>query len=325
VTDISGRGVGMEVVRANIERLKGTIHLDASPGAGCMVRIQLPLTLATARMLVVGLGEQNYSIPVELVRSTLLVAPSDIRPVEGRETILFEGRPISVAPLSDLLELPATPAEETNGAAKRPAASPCVIIDTDDETFGLVVDTLVDEQEVVLKPDSPILRRVRNVAGSTILGSGRVCVILNPHDLLRSMRRRKLIAPLLHEAEAPRRKRSILLVEDSITTRTQVKRILEGAGYEVVPAVDGVDGLSKLGTRSFDAVISDVQMPNMDGLSLTARIRQEKRYNDLPVILMTSLAQEEDRRRGIEVGASAYLTKPTFDQNVLLDTLRRLL
>jgi two-component system chemotaxis sensor kinase CheA len=324
ITDISGRGVGMEVVRENIERLKGTVHIDASPGNGCFVRIHLPLTLATARMLILGVDDQSYAVPVESVRSTILVTPDEIRPVEGRETVVFDGRPVSIAPLAELLELAAAGDRETD-EGRAPQALPCVIIDEEGEVFGVMVDTLIDEQEVVLKADSPLLRGVRNVAGSTILGSGRVCVILNPHDLLASMRRRRLAAPPARELEAPRRARAVLLVEDSITTRTQVKRILEAAGFEVVAAVDGVDGLSKLGTRAFDAVISDIQMPNLDGLGLTARIRQEKRYADLPVILMTSLASEEDRRRGIEVGASAYLTKPTFDQNVLLDTLRRLI
>lgn len=322
VTDISGRGVGMDVVRANIERLKGTIHLETSSGAGCLLRIQLPLTIATARMLILGVREQSFAIPVEVVKTALMVSPDDIRPVEGRDTIHFEGRSISIASLADLLELP-SPATRPGEASR--AASPCVIVSDGEELYGLIVDALLDEQEVVLKPDSPVLRRVRNVAGSTILGSGRVCVILNPHDLLRSIRLPKVAPSRLRAPDEPRRKRSILLVEDSITTRTQVKRILEGAGYDVVAAVDGVDGLTKLGSRAFDAVISDVQMPNMDGLTLVSRIRQEKRYSELPVILMTSLAQEEDRRRGIEVGASAYLTKPTFDQNVLLDTLRRLL
>jgi two-component system chemotaxis sensor kinase CheA len=115
------------------------------------------------------------------------------------------------------------------------------------------------------------------------------------------------------------------LVEDSITTRTQEKRILESAGYEVVAAVNGVDALQKLSSRAFDAVISDVQMPHMDGLTLTERIRREPKYNELPIILVTSLAAEEDKRRGVEVGASAYIAKPTFDQELLLDTLRRLI
>ena len=148
-------------------------------------------------------------------------------------------------------------------------------------------------------------------------------MILNPHDLLLSVRKRsgRMITQTI---EPTKTQQSILLVEDSITIRTQVKRILEGAGYEVVAAVDGLDGLNKLRTQNFDAVVSDVQMPNLDGLGLTAKIRQYKEYSELPIILVTTLASDEDKRRGADAGANAYLTKGDFDQRLLLDTLNRL-
>jgi two-component system, chemotaxis family, sensor kinase CheA len=149
-------------------------------------------------------------------------------------------------------------------------------------------------------------------------------MVLNPHDLMKTVQKWAAGVALERAIVEVERQRVILLVEDSITTRTQEKRILESGGYDVVTAVDGVDALNKLRSRAFDAVVSDIQMPNMDGLTLTAKIREDKQYQELPVILVTSLATEEDKRRGIEVGANAYLTKPTFDQKVLLDTLRRL-
>src|SRR5262249_6755984 len=169
-----------------------------------------------------------------------------------------------------------------------------------------------------------ILQRVRNISGATILGTGDVCMVLNPPDLLRTAQRRFLPVSAPSAEPEPERKKVILLAEDSITTRTQEKRILEGAGYEVVTAVDGAEAYSKLSARAFDALVSDVQMPNMDGFDLTARIRQDARYSELPVILVTALASEEDRKRGIEVGANAYITKSGFDQKTLLDTLGRL-
>jgi len=152
-------------------------------------------------------------------------------------------------------------------------------------------------------------------------------MILNPQDLLKSYRKmgeRGVAEPAEPQPEETR-KRVILLAEDSITTRTQEKRILETAGYEVVAAVDGLDALNKLGTRHFDAVVSDVQMPNLDGLSLSAKIRQDKKYQELPIILVTALASDADRRRGLEVGANAYITKPTFDRTLLLTTLQQLI
>jgi two-component system chemotaxis sensor kinase CheA len=148
-------------------------------------------------------------------------------------------------------------------------------------------------------------------------------MVLNPADLLKSAHalRTAPTAAIVEKEEEPL---AVLLVDDSITTRTWEKRILEGAAYEVVTAMDGVDALEKLNSRSFDAVVTDVEMPRMDGLTLTGKIRQDKRYKDLPVILVTSLASDADKARGIEVGADAYITKSAFDQQVLLDTLKRL-
>jgi two-component system chemotaxis sensor kinase CheA len=191
------------------------------------------------------------------------------------------------------------------------------------ERLGLFVEAFLDEQEVILQPLGALLQRVRNVAGSTILGTGEVCMILNPQDLMKTMHKTQTrFAP--EAAPETIHKPVILLAEDSITTRTQEKRILESAGYEVVTAVDGLDAFHKLSTRDFDGVVSDIQMPNLDGLALTAKIRQDAKYRDLPIILVTSLASDEDRQRGVEVGANAYITKGTFEQKVLLDTLRRL-
>lgn len=320
VSDLSGRGVGMDVVRTNIEQLKGTITVRSTKGEGTTFIIQLPLRLATSRVLIVSAAGESFAIPVESVQRALLLSAGDIQFAEGRETTLIDGAPVSVVPLAALLELPEPPAAPAAPSARLH----CVMLAEGEERFGVIVDALLDEQEIVLKPESTILRRVRNVSGSTILGSGKVCVILNAFDLLKSIQNRTAALPVLQPVVLPPA-RAVLLVEDSLTTRTQVKRILEGAGYDVVIAVDGMDGLSKLGTRAFDAVISDVEMPNLDGLSMTARIRQQEAYASLPIVLMTSLARDEDKRRGIEVGANAYLTKPAFDQKVLLDTLRRLL
>src|SRR5262249_2358130 len=199
-----------------------------------------------------------------------------------------------------------------------------ILLSVGPHRLGLFVDTLLDEQEVVVKPLGGLLRKVRTVAGSTILGTGEVCMILDCQDLAMALRRRHLVPSLPALAEAGERPRVVLVVDDAIATRVQEKRILEGAGYEVVTAVDGADALAKLATRSFDAVVSDIEMPIMDGLALTARLRQDPRYREIPIILVTTFSSDEDRRRGIEAGASAYLTKGAFEQQGLLDTVRRL-
>lgn len=322
-TGISGRGVGMDVVRASVERLKGAIQVHSAPGSGCAFKIQLPATLAATRVLIVSVGQGGYALPLDSVRTTLLILPEEIFTLEGHDTILVAGDPIPVAPLGRLLELRTQ--EGISGEAPSPARKlAAVILSAGGESAGVLVDGLLDEQEVILKPQSLFLKRVRNVSGSTILPTGAVCAILNPADLIKSVRKRAGRAAAPHKPEPVETKRAVLLVEDSITTRTWEKRILEAAGYEVVTAADGLDALFKLSSRSFDAIVSDVEMPNMNGLSMTERIRQESRYRDMPIILVTSMASEEDRRKGIEAGADAYITKSVFEQKVLLETLKRL-
>jgi two-component system chemotaxis sensor kinase CheA len=324
VTDVSGRGVGLDVVGANVERLKGSIEVESSLGHGCTLRICLPRALAATRVLIVMADRRSYALPVEYVHTTRLVSPQEVFPIEGMETIVVDGRPVSLAHLSALLGISSQEAGAKEGKPAEPdKPRPCIVLTVGEDQIGLFVDALLDEQEIVVKPHSAILKRVRNVSGATILGTGEVCMVLNPLDLVQSVRQRP--ARMLREASHPKpqQKHTILLVEDSITTRTQEKRILESAGYEVVAAVNGVDALQKLSSQAFDAVISDVEMPSMDGLTLTERIRREPKYNELPIILVTSLASEEDKRRGIEVGANAYIAKPSFDQGLLLDTLRR--
>ena len=326
ITEISGRGVGLDVVRANVERLKGTIQVDSTPGMGCTFRLQLDTTLATTHVLIVEVNQVSYALPVEFVQTTLLVSQRDIFAIEGCQTIALDGQPVSVAKLADLLELQSRASSSPKGAEPSKLL-PCIILKVGGERLGILVDALLDEQDVVLKPQSKLLKRIRNVSGATILGTGEVCMILNPQDLLLSVRKRTVSVAShtsTESVEKAKTKQAILLVEDSITIRTQVKRILEGAGYEVTAAVDGLDGFNKLRAHTFDAVVSDVQMPNMDGLSLAAKIRQYKEYSELPIVLCTTLASDEDKRRGAEAGANAYLTKGNFDQKLLLDTLRRL-
>ena len=323
VTEVSGRGVGLDVVRANVERLKGSIQVESIPGKGTTLRFQLPTTLATAHVLLVSVNGIAYALPVEFVHTAKLVSEEDIFSIEGRDAILFEGQPISVARLGDLLEL--SYSGESQYYLSQTTNRPCIICQVGEERLGLLVDASIDEQDVVLKPQSKLLKRVRNVSGATILGTGEVCMVLNPYDLMKSARKQAVSDLRTETKKAVNVKKIILLAEDSIATRTQEKRILENAGYEVVAAVDGLDAFNKLKSRDFDALISDVQMPNMDGLQLTAKVREYKEYSELPIVLVTSLAKDEDKRRGAEAGANAYITKSAFNQELLLETLKRLI
>jgi two-component system chemotaxis sensor kinase CheA len=317
VTELSGRGVGLDVVRVNVERLKGDIRIESILHQGALMQLRLPLGLSTTRLLLASVGDRLYGLPIEFVYTSRRVREDDIFTLEGRPAIELDGQPVIAPRLADLLGLP---------AGNQGSETVCIVIQVGDERLGLQVDELLDEEEVVAKPLGAPLMRVRNVSGLTILGSGEVCAVLNPADLVRSAHK-LATAPVKSKPEraAASAKTVILLVEDSALVRAMEKRILEDAGYEVVATVDGMDALNALGRSPFSAVVSDINMPNMDGLTLTARIRQEQRYRDLPIILVTSLDSDEDKRRGLEAGANAYIPKPSFDQRVLLDTLKRLI
>ncbi|MEG4338410.1 hybrid sensor histidine kinase/response regulator [Microcoleus sp. AT8-B1] len=345
VTEVSGRGVGLDVVRTNVEALKGSIQVESLPGKGCTLRLQISTSLATANVLIVIVEDIPYALPVEFVDTAQQVSQSEIFAIEGKETILSKGQPLSVAHLTDLLELNNKKLWQKNRYLRQETGRenlkenknyfrnsssskmPCIVLKVGEERLGLFVDALIDEQDVVMKPQSQLLKRVRNVSGATILGTGEVCMVLNPHDLIKSVRQQvssRGVGSARSQLETASRKQVILLAEDSIATRTQEKRILEAAGYEVVTAVDGLDAFHKLKTRDFDAVISDIQMPNLDGLALTIKIREQKEYSELPIILVTSLASDEDKKRGADAGANAYIPKGTFNQDVLVETLKRL-
>jgi two-component system, chemotaxis family, sensor kinase CheA len=321
VSDVSGRGVGLDVVRNTVERLKGSIQIESEPGAGSLVRIVLPQTLATTRVLVISVNGFMYALAIEYVNTLLFVNRKDIFTIEGRSSILFNGRTLSVARLSDLLELRNAAVPDVNRESMEKI--PCIVVTLGEESCGLLVDDLLDEHEIVIKQKGRMLNSVGVISGITILGEGDLCVVLNPYDLIEAFSRQGAARPAA-DRESQERKKAVLMAEDSITTRTQIKRILERAGYEVETAVDGADAYTKLGSRAYDALVSDILMPNMTGLDLAAKIRQDKQYQDMPIILVTSLASDEDRRRGLEAGANAYITKPAFDQKLFLDTLKRL-
>jgi two-component system, chemotaxis family, sensor kinase CheA len=319
ITEVSGRGVGLDVVRNNVEHLKGTLQIDSTTGKGLTLRARLPISLATARVLIAVTSGRRYALPVEHVRFARKLPVRAIYFMEGRQTVSIDGQSVSVSRLDELLGMAASTVWDPQSTVV------CVLLSVGEERFGLLVDEVVDELEVVLKPQSRLLKRVRNVSGATILDTGEVCMVLNLSDLLKTMCMRSVSGGQVTAVEATTAKKILLLAEDSITTRTQEKRILEGAGYEVVTAVDGADAYNKLATRSFDAVVSDVEMPNMTGIELTEKIRADRKHADLPIILVTSLATEEDQQRGLEAGANAYIAKPEFDQQVLLECLARLI
>jgi two-component system, chemotaxis family, sensor kinase CheA len=322
INEISGRGVGLDVVHTNIEQLKGQIRIQSQKNQGITFTLRVPLTLATMRVQTIRSGAHCYVIPLEYIRYSTLIKRKDIFMLEGKPTIQWNDQPIAVIDLATILELTSADQESADDTLI------VTILMVDNDLFGIFVDELLDETEITLKPNCKLLKRIPNVSASTILVSGEVSLVLNPVDILNSMRTRFELSSKKvsnKNLEKPKSPKSILLAEDSITTRTQEKRILEAAGFLVTTAVDGLDAYSKFKNSSFDAIISDIEMPNMNGLSLAEAIRKNKRHEQTPIILVTSLSSEADQRRGLEAGANAYIVKSRFDQNTLLETLDRLL
>jgi two-component system chemotaxis sensor kinase CheA len=320
ITELSGRGVGLDVVRANVERLKGAIQVTSIPGNGCKFQIRLDTSLATTKVLIVEINQTFYALPLEFIQTMITLSPQDIYELEGNPTITFEGQPLSIKQLSSLLELPT--AQNYQGKSKNYFS--CIVLQVDKDLFGVIVDDLIDRQNIVIKPQSKLLKRIPNIAGATILGNGAVCMILNPPDLLFTLRKGSWenVAPSVESAVTKNR---LLLVEDSIIIRTQMQRLLKGAGYDVTIAENGLLGLQQVQAQEFDLVLSDVEMPQMTGLEMTTKIRQNSKYDRLPIVLITTLASPEDRHRGLAAGANAYLTKGDFDQQLLLQTLVQLI
>ena len=321
ITELSGRGVGLDVVRANVERLKGSIQVTSSFGNGCKFQIRLGSSLATTRVLIVEEAENLYAIPVEYIANMLAISVDDIYTIDGSDVIDYEDRPISLAKLGTLLKLPTTNQAHIARTANKLF---CIVLYIDKEHFCLIVNAFVDRQDIAFKPQSKLLKRIPNIAGATILGNGEICMILNPDDLLHSLKNGTWHSVSSSVASASA-KNKLLLVEDSIIIRTQMQRLLKGAGYDVTVAEDGLAGLQQIQARDFDIVLCDVEMPKMNGLEMTASIRQNSKYKQLPIVLLTTLASSEDKRRGQEAGANAYLTKGNFNQQILFDTLNQLI
>jgi two-component system chemotaxis sensor kinase CheA len=239
--------------------------------------------------------------------------------VEGKEAITYQGKPVALAWLADLLDLPQTP----SGAE----GLTIVIVAVAEKRLGLIVDDLAGEQEIVMKNLGKQLVKVGGISGATVLGSGQVILVLHPADLVKLSARTQARQPLMAEANhsGNNHHKTILVVDDSITTRTLEKNILEAAGYEIRLATDGEEALAALvSDRLPDLIVSDINMPRLDGFELTGRVKQDKRYAAIPVILVTSLDSPADKARGIEVGADAYIVKSSFDQGNLLDTIEQL-
>ena len=317
ITNLSGRGLGLAIAREKVEKLGGTLTVETRPTVGTTFRLLVPLTLATFRGVLVRSGELLFIIPTTYVERVTRVNRGDIKTVENRETIRYGGETLSLARFRNILEL-------SGGAGDPGEQLHVLILRAAGERIAFQVDEILSEQEVLAKPFGQQLSRVRNLAGATVLGTGKTVPIVNVHDLIKSAV--KSGGAAASATPLPQRvRKSILIAEDSITARTLLKNIVESAGYEVKTAVDGLDAYTTLKAGDFHLVVSDVEMPRMTGFDLTAKIRADKKLSETPVVLVTALESREDRERGIDVGANAYIVKSSFDHGDLLQIIQRLI
>ncbi|MGL5094829.1 MAG: hybrid sensor histidine kinase/response regulator, partial [Planctomycetia bacterium] len=324
----SGRGVGLDVVPSRLQSMLGDVDVENAPGVGVKFLLTVPLTLTTQRVLMVRCERRTFAIPVGVVGRVFRVQKEAECTVNGRPALVVDGAPLPTAALADVLLLP------TGGRDGRGRVG--VVLQAGDTRGVVQVDEVLVEQEIVVKTLGDRLRRVPLVSGATILPSGRISLVLNTAQLVRSVLRgteaRSLAtaggpasAPKPTAAKSASATKRLLVVDDSTTTRALIKHALEQAGYHVTAAGDGETAWRLLSEQGADLVVSDVDMPGMDGFMLAGAIRASSEWRETPVVLVTSRSTDADKARGVAVGADAYIVKKGFDQQTLLDAVRRLL
>ncbi|RUR31916.1 hybrid sensor histidine kinase/response regulator [Vreelandella andesensis] len=316
ITDFSGRGVGMDVVKQTvIDELNGDLRLTSHPGKGTCFTLRLPLSLAMMRVLLINVGTVTLGVTAPYVSELVEHASTDFIDAAGQKTLILRNEFVPVVSLAALLGLSYAPNASNNLLL--------LVVHQRHQKLALIIDALVDERDMVIKPLPAHLRHLPLVSGMVTLGRNTLVSLLHVPTLLDYSRRYapRVLANVVQPSQAHR----ILVVDDSLNTREIEKDVLEAWGYQVTLAENGRDGLNKALADSFDAVLTDVEMPVMDGFALTASLRENETYRYKPIIIITSREKEADRRRGIEVGADAYIVKGSFDQNNLVDTLKALL
>lgn len=321
VTEVSGRGVGLDVVLSMVQEVGGAVRVETKMGVGTTFSLILPITLSVLRALLVAIGGQPYAIPMSRIDRVVECAPDRLRVLEGRQFYPYEGENVGIIDARQVLELPGSTDHDGDF---------CIVIVSDRlNRYGLIVDRFLDRRELVLTPLDPRLGKIPDVSAGTILEDGTPSLVLDVDDMVRSMDNlltQGRLAKVAGRKECVQAAcKRILVVDDSLTVREVERRLLENSGYEVTVAVDGVDGWNTLQLRKFDLVISDIDMPRMNGIELIRKIKGDPEHRGLPVIIVSYKDREEDRLRGLEAGANYYLTKSSFHDEGLKIAVRDLI
>lgn len=325
ITEFSGRGVGMDVVKRSIvDDLQGVISLHSSLDQGTCFTLRLPLSLAMMRVLLIRAGEQVLGFTAQYVTELISVAVSGLINVADRNAVIIRNEFVPVIELVDLLQLPPASAAKKSLSRTRSELL-LLVIRVHNEKLALIIDELLDERDLVIKQLPEHLRFNALISGMVTIGHNELVSLIHVPYVLDIARKARQPVNRRAQADQEKPKKRVLVVDDSLNTREIERDVLEAWGYHVTLAEHGQEGLDKALAEQFDAVLTDVEMPIMDGFTLTARLREHERYQACPIIIITSREKESDRRRGIEVGADAYIVKGSFDQNSLVDTLKVLL
>ncbi|NKI98120.1 hybrid sensor histidine kinase/response regulator [Novosphingobium sp. SG707] len=318
VTEISGRGVGLDIVQDMIRQVRGRVRIISRHGEGTRFRLELPLTLSVVRALLVDIGGEPYAFPFAHIAGAMKVPADQVRTVEGRQHILIEGNAVGLVGAHQVLGC--VPPE---GA---PEELCVVLLGAGDHMFALVVDGFTGGRELVVQPLDPRLGKIKDISAASLTEDGAPLLIVDVEDMLRSLEKLAAtdrLAPVGREigVETGARRKRVLVVDDSFTVRELQRKLLDHHGYDVEVAVDGMDGWNALRHGGFDLVVSDIDMPRMDGIELVRRIRHDPALKAMPVMILSYKDREEDRRRGLEVGADYYLTKGSFQNDALIDAV----
>ncbi|MDD0999096.1 hybrid sensor histidine kinase/response regulator [Pseudomonas sp. TNT2022 ID1044] len=322
VTEVSGRGVGLDAVQHMVRQLRGAVVLEQTAGEGSRFHLEVPLTLSVVRSLVVEVGDEAYAFPLAHIERMCDLEPTDIVQVEGRQHFWHEGRHVGLVAASQLLQRPANQGGQQTLKV--------VVIRERDTIYGIAVERFIGERTLVVLPLDERLGKVQDISAGALLDDGSVVLIVDVEDMLRSVDkllntgRLERIARHGNQAAEAARKR-ILVVDDSLTVRELQRKLLLNRGYDVAVAVDGMDGWNALRSENFDLLITDIDMPRMDGIELVSLLRRDNRLQSLPVMVVSYKDREEDRRRGLDAGADYYLAKASFHDDALLDAVVELI
>ncbi len=328
ITDVSGRGIGLDIAKRDIERLQGQVLIDSTKDSGTVFNIVLPITISIFKVILVESNEMVFAVPMASITKCLNIDSDEISTIEGKMAIELNDHIIPVVDLQDILQLPVV--KYINNSSKKLSRDKdkvsLFILSSLSSQIGFIVDKIIGDREVFIKNLGNHIGKVDNISGAAILENGQAIVTLDTTELIvNSTLVRSRTAETKLTSSKDESQKQVLIVDDSFSTRELTKNILETHDYLVDSAIDGLDAMDKVAQKSYDLIVTDIQMPRMDGFEFCETIKNNDEYKEIPIIIVTTLEKEEDKRRGIEVGAAYYIVKSNFKQETLLEAIERLI